>query len=112
MQKLHQCESLQHKNVLKFTGTVKIGAHGNGHFHKAAPGFYYLVEDPGKTTLHDLVHTSPYNLNNRVKCLMAVDIAKGMAFLHRKGILHGQIDPWNCVVDQSWTIKVCGATVK
>jgi len=60
----------------------------------------------GKSCLqHVLVH-SPYELNASIKYMLARDVCSGALFLHKRGLLHGLLDPWNVLLDRNWTAKL------
>ena len=46
------------------------------------------------------------NDDNRFSLL--TDVARGMAYLHRHKVVHGNLKSNNCVVDDRWTCKVTG----
>lgn len=59
-----------------------------------------------KGTLHYILRTAKYNINEPIKYQFAVDIAHGMKFLHQNHITHGHLSSLTCYLDSSWTVKI------
>ncbi|VFQ81651.1 unnamed protein product [Cuscuta campestris] len=87
---------LHHDNVIKFIGACK------------KPLVFcivteYLPEGSLRGFLHKLEHKAP-PLQKLV--LMALDIARGMEFVHSQGIIHRDLKPENILIDEEFHLKV------
>jgi serine/threonine protein kinase len=70
--------------------------------------FALIMEYVSRGSLFDLLHRSP-NLTLLVSQALwfARDIAEGMSFLHRSGVLHRDLKSANVLVDESSRPKIC-----
>jgi len=88
-------ETIGHENVARFFG---ISAHNDT---------LYLVEQHCVNgTLVEFVRNNKYGLNESFRYVACADIAKGMAYLHRQNLIHGNLSIDKCHVDSRWTIKI------
>lgn len=71
---------------------------------------YHVYESPGKGCLHNILAYSPYDLNEDIKYMLAKDVAQGVQYLHKHGVIHGLLDTWNVLLDKNWTAKVANWT--
>ncbi|XP_078693880.1 atrial natriuretic peptide receptor 2-like isoform X3 [Branchiostoma floridae x Branchiostoma belcheri] len=91
-----QMRDLLHENVNIFVGACIY-----------PPRIYLITAFCSKGSLQDLLENDSIHLDNAFKMSIAVDIAKGMAFLHGTTIAsHGRLKSSNCVVDSRWVVKV------
>ncbi|XP_035692506.1 atrial natriuretic peptide receptor 1-like [Branchiostoma floridae] len=91
-----QMRDLLHENVNIFVGACIY-----------PPRIYLITAFCSKGSLQDLLENDSINLDQSFKMSIAVDIAKGMAFLHGTVIAsHGRLKSSNCVVDSRWVVKV------
>ncbi|RZC89075.1 hypothetical protein C5167_030768 [Papaver somniferum] len=97
---LHSCRQevllmkrLRHPNVLLFIGAV------------ASPQHLCVMTDG---SLYHLLQRSSEKLDWRRRVLMALDIARGMNYLHlcNPPIVHRDLKSSNLLVDRNWTVKV------
>ena len=47
-------------------------------------------------------------LNWGFRFSFAMDIARGMSYLHSKRLYHGRLFSSNCVIDDRWVVKITG----
>lgn len=47
-------------------------------------------------------------LNWGFRFSFATDIARAMAYMHSKRMYHGRLTSSNCIIDDRWTVKICG----
>ena len=87
--------SISHPNVLKFFGITEIDDVS-----------YIVSEYPEKGSLVDILQSSKYNLGENWKFSIALDIANGMDYLHKRGLVHGHLTSDACVLDGRWSAKV------
>ncbi|XP_052256190.1 speract receptor-like isoform X4 [Dreissena polymorpha] len=70
------------------------------------PNIWVLTEYCAKGNISDVLLNEEIPLNWAFRFSFAVDIAKGMNYLHSKGIMHGRLKSNNCIVDDRWTVKI------
>ncbi|XP_076441155.1 atrial natriuretic peptide receptor 1-like [Babylonia areolata] len=86
---------LVHPNLCPFIGgTVQPG------------NIFILYEYCSKGSLIDLLSNEDLPLNWIFRFSMLADVSRGMAFLHRHNLVHGNLKSSNCVVDDRWVCKV------
>ena len=94
---------LSHPNVLRFHCNV---VREDGHL------VGYMVENATGGSLRDLMNRNQSNIfpKSSLSALhrfqLALDTAKGLAYLHTKGICHFDIKPENLLIDGSGVVKV------
>ncbi|KAE8664382.1 Serine/threonine-protein kinase CTR1 [Hibiscus syriacus] len=89
---------LRHPNVVLFMGAVTH-----------SPNFSILTEFLPRGSLYKLLHRSNTQLNEKRRMRMALDVAKGMNYLHTSNptIIHRDLKTPNLLVDKNWVVKVC-----
>ncbi|KAK3027547.1 hypothetical protein RJ639_042316, partial [Escallonia herrerae] len=88
---------LRHPNVLLFMGAVCSG-------EKLA----MVTEFLPRGSLFKILHKSNQSLDIRRRLRMALDVARGMNYLHHRNppIVHRDLKSSNLLVDKNWTVKV------
>ncbi|KAK4435278.1 Serine/threonine-protein kinase CTR1 [Sesamum alatum] len=88
---------LRHPNVLLFMGAVCTE-------EKLAMVTEYLT----RGSLFKTLHRNNQSLDVRRRLKMAIDVARGMNYLHHRNppIVHRDLKSSNLLVDKSWTVKV------
>ena len=86
---------LDHKNVVRLYGVVQLGE-----------DHCLLVEHCPLGTLETVISNNQADLDEVFQFSLSTDIAAGLVFLHRKGIIHGKVMPSSCYVDNKWTAKL------
>ncbi|KAG4195054.1 hypothetical protein ERO13_A06G089200v2 [Gossypium hirsutum] len=89
---------LRHPNVVLFMGAVTHSPH-----------FSILTEFLPRGSLYKLLHRSNPQLDEKRRMRMALDVAKGMNYLHTSNptIVHRDLKTPNLLVDKNWVVKVC-----
>eukprot|EP00850_Spirogloea_muscicola_P023050 SM000325S12643 [mRNA] locus=s325:81290:87287:+ [translate_table: standard] len=89
---------LRHPNVVLFMGCVT-----------KPPHLSILTEFCPRGSLYRLLHRPNREVDERRRIRMALDVAKGMNYLHRSSppIVHRDLKSPNLLVDKNWTVKVC-----
>ncbi|KAF8067119.1 SIS8 [Scenedesmus sp. PABB004] len=89
---------LRHPNVVLFMGAV-MQAHQLAIVSQFIP----------RGSLFRLLHRSKADLDPRRRLQMALDVARGMNYLHSSSpaIVHRDLKSPNLLVDRDWTVKVC-----
>ncbi|XVE53904.1 hypothetical protein DITRI_Ditri03aG0039600 [Diplodiscus trichospermus] len=89
---------LRHPNVVLFMGAVT-----------RSPHFSILTEFLPRGSLYKLLHRPNPQLDEKRRMRMALDVAKGMNYLHTSHptIVHRDLKTPNLLVDKNWVVKVC-----
>ncbi|KVH91420.1 serine/threonine-protein kinase EDR1-like isoform X1 [Cynara cardunculus var. scolymus] len=89
---------LRHPNVVLFMGAVTH-----------PPNLSILTEFLPRGSLFKLLHRSNVQLDEKRRMRMALDVAKGMNYLHTSNpiIVHRDLKTPNLLVDKNWVVKVC-----
>ncbi|PKA46543.1 Serine/threonine-protein kinase CTR1 [Apostasia shenzhenica] len=88
---------LRHPNVLLFMGAVYSPEH-----------LAIVTEYLPRGSLFRALHKNNQSLVLRRRVQMALDVARGMNYLHRRNppIIHRDLKSSNLLVDKNWTVKV------
>ncbi|CAO2818053.1 unnamed protein product [Amaranthus hypochondriacus] len=89
---------LRHPNVVLFMGAVT-----------RPPNLSILTEFLPRGSLYRLLHRSGSRIDEKKRMKMAVDVARGMNYLHTSHptIVHRDLKSPNLLVDKNWVVKVC-----
>lgn len=89
---------MRHPNVVLFMGAVM-----------KAPNLSIVTEFLPRGSLYRLIHRSNNQLDERRRMRMALDVARGMNYLHSctPVIVHRDLKSPNLLVDRNWVVKVC-----
>ncbi|XP_065849715.1 probable serine/threonine-protein kinase SIS8 [Euphorbia lathyris] len=89
---------LRHPNVVLFMGAVT-----------RPPHLSILTEFLPRGSLYRLMHRPNSQLDEKRRMRMAIDVAKGMNYLHTSHptIVHRDLKSPNLLVDKNWVVKVC-----
>ncbi|XP_077225178.1 putative serine/threonine-protein kinase SIS8 [Tasmannia lanceolata] len=89
---------LRHPNVVLFMGAVT-----------RPPNLSILTELLPRGSLFRLLHRPNIQLEEKRRLKMALDVAKGMNYLHTSHptIVHRDLKSPNLLVDKNWVVKVC-----
>ncbi|CAA6659406.1 unnamed protein product [Spirodela intermedia] len=89
---------LRHPNVVLFMGAVT-----------RVPNLSIITEFLPRGSLFRLIHRPNNQLDERRRLRMALDVARGMNYLHNgtPTIVHGDLKSPNLLVDKNWVVKVC-----
>eukprot|EP00878_Enallax_costatus_P017272 GHUV01018140.1.p1 GENE.GHUV01018140.1~~GHUV01018140.1.p1 ORF type:complete len:339 (+),score=92.76 GHUV01018140.1:890-1906(+) len=89
---------LRHPNVVLFMGAVM-----------QANQLAIVTQFIPRGSLFRLLHRSKADLDPRRRLQMALDVARGMNYLHTSNpaIVHRDLKSPNLLVDRDWTVKVC-----
>lgn len=87
--------SLDHPNVLKFIGVLY-----------KSKNLHLITEFIAGGSLKQLIHNFDITLSYRQRLYFANDIARGMAYLHSRNIIHRDLNSANCLVRDNMSIIV------
>ncbi|XP_042501465.1 probable serine/threonine-protein kinase SIS8 [Macadamia integrifolia] len=89
---------LRHPNVVLLMGAVT-----------RAPNLSIVTEFLPRGSLYRLIHRPNNQLDERRRLRMALDVARGMNYLHNCSpvIVHRDLKSPNLLVDKNWVVKVC-----
>jgi Protein tyrosine and serine/threonine kinase len=88
-------DKINHPNVMRLIG---LSLHENK---------WKLVNIcPSKGRLQDILHAGKYHLDAVFRYSILNDVAEGMTFLHKNGIVHGQLTSNSCYIDARWNVVV------
>lgn len=89
---------VRHPNLVLFMGAVT-----------RPPNLSILTEYLPRGSLFRLLHRPNNHLDEKKRLRMAVDVAKGMNYLHTSHpiIVHRDLKTPNLLVDKNWVVKVC-----
>ncbi|XP_042452182.1 probable serine/threonine-protein kinase SIS8 [Zingiber officinale] len=89
---------LRHPNVVLFMGAVT-----------RPPNLSILTEFLPRGSLYRLLHRPNSQLDEKRRLKMALDVAKGMNYLHSSHptIVHRDLKSPNLLVDKNWVVKAC-----
>jgi serine/threonine protein kinase len=89
---------LHHPNVVQFMGACT-----------QPPNLCIVTQYVPRGSLFKLLHRTSYVPDNRRRLRMALDVARGMNYLHtcRPPVIHRDLKSPNLLVDTDMTVKVC-----
>lgn len=95
---IEMMRKLRHPNVVLLMGAVM-----------RPPNLSIVTEFCPRGSLFRLLHRPNRELDEKRRIRMALDVAKGMNYLHRRDppIVHRDLKSPNLLVDKNWTVKVC-----
>jgi len=94
-QEVYILREVQHKNVVRFIGACT-----------KPPQFCIITEYMSGGSLYDFVHKQHNVLNLRTLLKFAVDVCRGMCYLHERGIIHRDLKTANLLMDKDHVVKV------
>lgn len=86
---------VRHKNVVQFIGACT-----------KAPHFCIVTEFMARGSLYDYLHKQKSGLKLPMLLRVALDVAKGMDYLHQNNIIHRDLKAANLLLDENGVVKV------
>ena len=93
MQEVSIMKKIRHKNVVQFYGASTV-----------RPNLCILFEYMEGGSVHDYLRKGP--LSKMEVLRIALDVARGMDYLHRRHIVHRDLKAANLLIDGSGTVKI------
>jgi len=93
MQEVAIMKKIRHKNVVQFIGACTV-----------QPSLCILFEYMEGGSVHDYLRKGPISLMEVLK--IALDVARGMDYLHRRQIIHRDLKTANLLIDGTGTVKI------
>ncbi|RLN00306.1 ATP binding protein [Panicum miliaceum] len=94
-QEVYILREVQHTNVVRFIGACT-----------KPPQFCIITEYMSGGSLYDFVHKQHNVLNLATLLKFAVDVCRGMCYLHERGIIHRDLKTANLLMDKDHVVKV------
>jgi len=69
--------------------------------------YFVITELMSNGSLYNILHEYPHELSPTDRTLIAIDIARGMEYLHSRGILHRDLKSHNILLDSRKRPKIC-----
>eukprot|EP00026_Physarum_polycephalum_P001091 Phypoly_transcript_01092.p1 GENE.Phypoly_transcript_01092~~Phypoly_transcript_01092.p1 ORF type:complete len:1198 (+),score=219.95 Phypoly_transcript_01092:455-3595(+) len=85
---------LRHPNILLFMGV-----------NSTPPDLCIITELMPRGSLFDVLHEQ-YEIPFQFRIKMALDVLKGLQFIHSAGFIHRDLKSPNLLIDKSWNIKI------
>ncbi|KAG8093650.1 hypothetical protein GUJ93_ZPchr0012g21214 [Zizania palustris] len=95
MQEVYILREVQHTNVVRFIGACT-----------KPPQFFIITEYMSGGSLYDFVHKQHNVLELPTLLKFAVDVCRGMCYLHQRGIIHRDLKSANLLMDKDHVVKV------
>jgi len=92
--------TVRHPNVLQFLGICKLGSDQE---------ICIITEFMPKGSLHKTLHNSQCDLDWQLRLQMALDVSRGMNYLHKSNpvIIHRDLKSHNLLLDEYFKVKIC-----
>ncbi|XP_031287382.1 serine/threonine-protein kinase STY17-like isoform X2 [Pistacia vera] len=94
-QEVYIMRKIRHKNVVQFIGACT-----------RPPNLCIVTEFMARGSIHDFLHTQKgvFDLPSLLK--VAIDVSKGMNYLHQNNIIHRDLKTANLLMDENEVVKV------
>lgn len=69
------------------------------------PDICIITELMPRGSLHDVLHDK-IEISFQFRVKMALDVLRGLQFIHSAGLIHRDLKSPNLLIDKSWNIKV------
>ncbi|XP_062197496.1 serine/threonine-protein kinase STY46-like [Phragmites australis] len=94
-QEICMLREVEHPNIVGFIGSCT-----------KPPQFYIITECMSRGSLFDLLHNEHNVLDLQTLLKFALDVCRGMSYLHQKGIIHRDLKSANLLLDKDNVVKV------
>ncbi|OEL16095.1 Serine/threonine-protein kinase STY17 [Dichanthelium oligosanthes] len=94
-QEIYVLREVDHPNIVRFIGSCT-----------KPPQFYIITECMSRGNLFDFLHNEHNALDVPTILKFALDICRGMSYLHQKGIIHRDLKSANLLLGKDHVVKV------
>ncbi|CAM8902390.1 unnamed protein product [Rhodiola kirilowii] len=94
-QEIFIMRKIRHKNIVQFIGACT-----------RSPNLCIVTEFMSRGSLYDFLHKQKCKFDLRTLLKVAIDISKGMNFLHQNNIIHRDLKTANLLMDENEVVKV------
>lgn len=96
VQEIRHLQKLRHERLVSFLGVVR-----------KAPHVVFLLEFMSGGDLHSLLFVKKRELGSEQKATMALQITRGLSYLHEMHVVHRDLKTMNIVLDMLLNCKIC-----
>ncbi|KAJ3092599.1 hypothetical protein HK102_005368 [Quaeritorhiza haematococci] len=114
-ERLLDIKSINHNNIARFQHLAIQERPGNPQQQQPSDAFdpplcSFVYDVCGKGTLEDVLMAQRVTLHPRICFNLAMGLVCGMRYLHEQTTIgsHGFLNGRTCLIDDSWTLKICG----
>jgi len=94
-QEIYMLREVDHPNIVRFIGSCT-----------KPPQFYIITECMSRGSLFDFLHNEHNVLDLPTILKFALDICRGMSYLHQKGIIHRDLKSANLLLGKDHVVRV------
>ncbi|KAK8585214.1 hypothetical protein V6N13_139149 [Hibiscus sabdariffa] len=94
-QEVNIMRKIRHKNVVQFIGACM-----------SPPSLCIVTEFMSGGSVYDLLHKQKYGFKLPFLLKVAVDVSKGMSYLHQNSIMHRDLKAANLLMDENGVVKI------
>ncbi|KAL4278063.1 hypothetical protein GQ457_03G037820 [Hibiscus cannabinus] len=94
-QEVNIMRKIRHKNVVQFIGACT-----------SPPSLCIVTEFMSGGSVYDLLHKQKYGFKLPFLLKVAIDVSKGMSYLHQNSIMHRDLKAANLLMDENGVVKI------
>ncbi|CDY24361.1 BnaA07g02860D [Brassica napus] len=94
-QEVYIMRKIRHKNIVQFLGACTL-----------SPTLCIVTEFMARGSIYDFLHKQKFAFKIQTLLKVAVDVAKGVCYLHQNNIIHRDLKTANLLMDEFGLVKV------